>query len=112
MTQHPSTIARKAARYPIAVPGRVKGFGTVKPRAVTVSDLSTVGCQLAPAETLHAGVQLLVKVPGSKYWPATVVWKRHDRVGVQFAHPLHPLAVEEFARQVAEIAELSAAQSA
>ena len=30
MTQPPSTIARKAARYPIAVPGRVKGFGTVK----------------------------------------------------------------------------------
>ena len=70
------------------------------------------GCQLEPAESLRPGVQVLVKLPGLKYAPATVMWRRLERVGVEFAHPLHPLAVEEFARRLAEIAALGELQSA
>jgi hypothetical protein len=112
MTDRSASTSRRSARFAIAVPGRVKLFGTAKPEKVTVSDLSSVGCQLAPADGLRTGGQVLVKIPGLSYWPATVVWKRQDTVGVEFKNPLHPLAVEEFARQLVELNKPAGDQSA
>jgi hypothetical protein len=112
MNDRSASLPRRSARFAIAVPGRVKLFGNATPQKVTVSDLSSVGCQLAPAESLRTGGQVLVKIPGLRYWPATVVWKRQDQVGVEFKNPLHPLAVEEFARQLVELNKPEDGQSA
>jgi hypothetical protein len=112
MTTPADKPARRTTRYRVEFPGRVKCFGAPKPRQVTLSDLSSVGCRLEPAEQLRAGAQILVKLPGMNYQPATIAWKRGDRVGMQFQHPLHPLAVEEFARQLERLTAAPERQSA
>ena len=116
MQQHPmnepTKTIRRSDRHDVQFPGRVKYFGPPKPRPVTLSDLSSVGCQMAPAEDLRTGAQILVKLPGLKYWPATIVWKQDDRVGVEFKNALHPLAVEEFSNYLRELDTGPSAQSA
>ena len=98
MTDSKVKIARRSKRFSLEVPVRVKNFGASIQQKMTLSDLSAVGCQLAPASGLRTGTQLLIKIPGLEYWPATVMWKRGERVGVEFARSLHPTAVEDYAK--------------
>ena len=93
-----SKISRRTDRFAMEAPARIKTFGATKPEKVTLSDLSAVGCQLSPAHSMTTGARLLVKISGLDYRPATVLWKRQDRVGIEFEKPLHPRSVQDYAR--------------
>ena len=112
MNEPTARTARRTLRHDVSFPGKVKSFGAPKPRPVTLSDLSSVGCQMSPAGDLRTGAMILVRLPGLAYWPATIVWKRDDRVGVEFKNALHPIAVEEFSNYLRDLDTGSSAQSA
>ena len=75
----------------------VKPFGATRSSKALMFDLSLKGCCLVSEARLVTGTQVLVRIPGLAYWPATVAWRREEAVGVEFHKPLHPAVVENYA---------------
>lgn len=64
----------------------------------TLHDLSTKGCRVASAITVLPGTNVLVTVGGHGALAGTARWSADGEVGIAFADPLSPAAVEAIAR--------------
>jgi hypothetical protein len=82
-------VARR--RVHVAAQLRASSVGRI---AVTITDISALGCQVRARQHFGPGTYLLVQVPSFEPFGATVVWAEDGLIGFEFVNPLHPAVVE------------------
>ena len=92
------TIRRGNERQALRVAVSVRRYGAGKPSKALMFDLSATGCCIVWRGTLPLGTQLLIRIPGHEFRPATVAWCREEAAGLEFHKPLHPEVVERYAQ--------------
>jgi hypothetical protein len=91
-------VERSYERYAVEVCSVVKHPSSFRRIDAELWDLSAGGCRIVTPEPLNPNDQLLVRIEGLESWPARVVWKGANAVGVTFQYPLHYAVVEHYAR--------------
>ena len=66
--------------------------------AVTITDLSETGCQVARSARLVEGSFITLVMPGLSAIGAQVMWGSASSIGLRFERPLHSSVVEHVAR--------------
>lgn len=69
----------------------------LRPLAIEVSDITSIGCGFVSACDLSPGARVLLDLPGLEIWPATVVWCDGGRGGMRFCRPMHPAVADHLA---------------
>ena len=91
-------VERSYERYPVEVCAVVTHPSSFRRIEAELWDLSSGGCRIVTTEPLNPNDELSVRIQGLESWPARVVWKQLDAVGVTFHYPLHYAVVEHYAR--------------
>lgn len=89
----PGADLRQVDRHPlqIGVALRKQGEGAIQ---VSLTDISTHGFRVEARDALRPGRNVWLKLPGIESLFAQVVWSDGERIGCQFAAPLHPGVVD------------------
>lgn len=98
MARPKPTIARGNERRLLQATVSVKPYGASRSSKARMFDLSVKGCCIVSGEILRTGTQILIRIPGLEFWPATVAWNREGAIGAEFHKPLHPAVVQHYAK--------------
>ncbi|WP_380787223.1 PilZ domain-containing protein [Sphingomonas sp. R86521] len=87
------SIRRRRAGVPCWI-----GSSALGKRRAELRDISAQGCLCMASLTAQPGTSVLVTIPTFGPMLTTVRWARVDRVGLEFANPLHASVVEHIVK--------------
>ena len=86
-------LLRRAAYLCATITG-----SAIRPRNVTVVDLTGYGCRVDGASRCHAGDRLVLTIDPIGPVASTVIWWVDGEIGLEFAQPLHPAVIDHIRR--------------
>lgn len=82
-------LLRRAADLCATITG-----SSVRPRDVTIIDLTGYGCRVKGAFRSNVGERLLLTIDPIGPMAGTVIWWADGELGLEFIRPLHPAVID------------------